>query len=76
MNTTFTLSDIIFIVLEASILLAVLWEGIIALKDYNLNKKHFAVTQRLSDHQIGKYQRYKAKRLIKKAFNAKDDKDE
>ncbi len=61
MDCTFTLSDIIFIVLEAAILIAVIWEGWIGLKHYK--------------HTIRKYQRYKAKRLIKKVFSTKGEED-
>ena len=59
MDCTFTLSDIIFIVLEAAILIAVVWEGWIGWKHYR--------------HTVRKYQRYKAKRLIKKAFNTREE---
>jgi len=59
MDCSFSLSDIIFILLEAAILVAVVWEGVIGYKHYK--------------HTIRKYQKYKAKRLIKKAFNTKDE---
>lgn len=62
MDMSFSLSDIIFIVLEAAILIAVVCEGWIGFKHYK--------------HTVRKYQRYKAKRLIKKAFNTKEYKVE
>lgn len=80
MDCTFTLSDIIFIVLEAAILIAVVWEGITGLKDYRLNqedhklnKEHFQVTQKLSEHQMSKYRRYKGKRIIKQILDNKEE---
>ena len=62
MNVTFSLSDIIFIILEALILYYVRLEWKQGIKINELTEKHFNVAQKMSDHQISKYQRYKDKR--------------
>lgn len=54
MDLSFSLSDIIFIVLEALILIAVVYEAWISRKHYN--------------YTIRKYQRNKGRRLIKNAL--------
>lgn len=39
MDCTFTLSDLIFIVLEAAILIAVIWEGVISSNHYKYTRR-------------------------------------